>query len=144
MPRIVKAILGIVLLFALNILFINAASPPESGFGLGLKPITPDESKIIDRNRILKVYANQRAVDRVNSERAKKNLQLLPRPSSNIEKVDYTITDNLGATTSTSTSTATSTLAAVPAQVDNSTLAAFPKIGNQGGQSSCVAWATTH
>lgn len=144
MPRIVKAILGIVLLFALNILFINAASPPESGFGLGLKPITPDESKIIDRNRILKVYANQRAVDRVNSERAKKNLQLLPRPSSNIEKVDYTITDNLGATTSTSTSTATSTLAAVPAQVDNSTLAAFPKIGNQGGQSSCVAWATTY
>lgn len=125
----------------LNLVFINMS--PGSSDDLrakGLKEMTPEEAGKLHKIKVKKVRPNKLGLSRINEERQKRGLPHLP-DSNQPELETEGGAGALGATAET-TSGATGDI--IPAQVDNSTLPAFPKVGNQGGQNSCVAWATTY
>lgn len=123
-----------------NVMFINmAALPEEQSKSKGLKEITPEESIKLHKIKIKKVRPNKIGLERINRERIKINLP--PLPESEVDGPEIGTDEPMGAAPD---STTTGAMGAIPAQVDNSTLSAFPKVGNQGSQNSCVAWATTY
>lgn len=107
----------------------------------GLKPDTEEGKTWLQNNfpRIRKSKPNSIFIARINAERMKKRSALLSASESNIapigEEVIYegepvALEATLGAS--------------LPTSVDNSQLASFPPIGNQGGLGSCLPWATTY
>lgn len=115
--------------------------------GLGLKELTPEENQKLNKKKIKKVRPNRMGLDRINSDRAHKGLEPLPDSELSQNELEYDTDPSLAAATGTgSTGVTTSEVVnlALPAGVDNSQLLAFPKIGNQSAQGSCVAWATTY
>lgn len=125
---------------ALNLLFTNMT---PSGVGqqrvTGLNPPTEEEIRKLRAVRLKKIHPNRMAIERVNRERALRGLPLIDPGFA--RKVDLETEASNGALDSVSVTTS---LSAVPAQVDNSQLPAFPVIGNQGSLPSCVAWASTY
>ena len=117
----------------------------------GLKPPTTEEISKLSKNKILKIKPNQRALDRVNAEREQKGLPpISPKTSiqegsgletSSLETQNNMVTNS--ATISGTGSTETLSASLIPAQVDNSALAAFPPISAQKSN-SCVGWASTY
>lgn len=135
----IYAIASVLTAIVFNLLFINV-SPSDLSHGKGLKELTPEESAKLQKIKIKKVRPNALGLLRINEHRKKKNLPPLSETVIQGPELDTATTS--GATTD--TSGGGGTLSTIPAQVDNSVLAAFPKIGNQGSQGSCVAWATTY
>ncbi len=123
-----------------NLLFFNADNiTPDSARAKGLKEPTAAELKEIQKVKVKKVNANKLALDRVNNERAKNRLPPVPASPAPAKEIE---TELSGAAASETSSTISALVA--PAQVDNSMLDAFPVVGNQGNQASCVAWAATY
>ena len=124
--------------------FVNgAAASEERTVGTGLKPLTSEESKKLEKKKIKRVHLNKIGLKRVNAERKQKNLPDLPDSEASENEIEH---EDGGATANTaiSTTAATGAIGTAPAQVDNSTLVSFPKIGDQGSEGSCVAWASTY
>jgi len=105
-----------------------------------LKPFDDIEKGKLSKSQIKTIRANKLAIARANKERVAKNKPLIDNTDSTANEIE-TIDTSMGAATD---GTTTTTLSAVPAQVDNSTLNAFPPVGNQGSLGSCVAFATTY
>lgn len=129
------------LTIACLVLFSSSALA-EQNFGTGLMEPTPEQLKEQHKHKIKKVRPNKKALDRANQERRRDGLpDLDPRdavePESEIES-------EINGATTTSTSTSSLSASIIPAAVDNTQLAAFPPIGNQGAEGSCVAFATTY
>ena len=135
-----------------NVFFINFTPVKLGDVGnKGLKDLTPEESKKIHKIKIKKVKGNHVALYRSNKERSQRGLS--PLPDSSIDGSEFEVDKSASSVANpmngavapgSSTSIAPLSGSVVPAQVDNSTLAAFPAIGNQSSQGSCVAWATTY
>lgn len=143
-----RIVVGFSLLVGANILFVNAGllSPSEMN-GRGLKEDTPQELAHLHKRKIVKVRPNQRAIERFERERKEKGRapDRLPIPVSSESETEILDGATIsGSSVSGSTTTSTELLGAIPTSVDNSKLAAFPPIGNQSSQSSCVAWAVTY
>lgn len=134
--------------FLLTISFSNLTFAITDEVGRnGLKPLTPEELTKLNKRKIVKVHLNKVALKRINKHRNKIGLPELPESSVSKKEIDIeeesTNQSLSGATTTTTTSSGT-LLSSLPAQVDNSTLVAFPNIGNQGAEGSCVAFASTY
>ncbi|MBV2168875.1 MAG: hypothetical protein KUL82_09220 [Bdellovibrio sp.] len=104
----------------------------------GLKDLTPEEDAILKKNKVKKVRPNDMGLGRINQERKKQGLPPLKKE----EGLPEYETESGGAANSQDSGVLATS--GVPAQVDNSTLVAFPSIANQGNQSSCVAFASTY
>ncbi len=107
----------------------------------GLKETTPQQEAFIKKNwkKVKKVKPNKLGLERINKERKKKNLP--PLDDAYVAPMGEDVTGVLAATDSGGEEEA---LGAELSSVDNSTLNAFPGIGNQGAQGSCTAFATTY
>lgn len=151
MRRTSRILFFAVAIAALNILFLNMDDPgSQAGRGKGLAPFTAEEAAKLSKRKIKSVRPNQRAFDRVNEERRRRDQTPLPvsdrvgrEPEIEVESSDPVQGGAKAGSLSTSGGGST-TMSAVPAQVDNSALPAFPKIGNQGSLPSCVGWALTY
>lgn len=133
-------------LIALQLFYLNASPIHEDALrSKGLK-WSEDEERILKSRVIRTVRPNSLAIERVNRERAARGQAPLPTPKKSQSEFDVvsSSTQNGGSTDSTTNSLSEPTISSTPSQVDNSTLAAFPNIGNQGAQGSCVGWATTY
>jgi PKD repeat protein len=114
----------------------------------GLHPLTPNELKRMQRElgmkKIKVIRPTPLGLSRVNSERKRRGLETLPFSSARAWGRDTETDDDLhndfksgGLTSDVSTSLYGRVL---PSAVDNSTLSAFPSIGQQRWN-SCVGWA---
>lgn len=108
--------------------------------GKGLRPITKEEDQKISKIKIKKIHLNKHGLKRINDQRIEQGLEPLPESAARDNDIE---TETSGAEFSSGLLGSVS-LSALPAQVDNSAMAAFPKIGNQASQNSCAAWATTY
>lgn len=129
-------------------LFVNMGSlNPDQMHRTGLKEATPEELKKLKKVKIKKIRANKLAMERINSMRKERGQAPLPMPPGDLPEYETEITPEFGAsapTDTSSTSTGSVFGAGLPTGVDNSSLVAFPTIGDQSTQSSCVAWSTTY
>ena len=108
----------------------------------GLLPITPEQQKFIDKNwpRITGVKPNKLGLDRINSARKAKGLPMVPViPAVTGQDIESVLSER-----KLPARTPVLPLPGIPTAVDNSTLAAFPPIGNQGGLGSCTAFSIGH
>lgn len=111
----------------------------NTAFRPGLKAMTAEESKKLHTKKVKKVRPNRLGLERINKERSHRGE---PPLSADLSLPEFETEENLGAASSDGIySTA---LGSAPAQVDNSALASFPPIANQGGLGSCVAFASTY
>ena len=132
---------------AILVLFTNAAPAlDESKMRTGLIKLTPEELKQLEKRKLGRVFANQLAVERFNAEKSKQNKksEMINFRGPKRERIELQSGEILAAESLLGSYASLDNLTAVPAQVDNSALPAFPQIGNQGNQGSCVAWATTY
>jgi len=129
-----------VLALTLSLYVSHSLAQPTPSGRAGLKEMTQEESKKLHQRKIKRVHPNRLGLERVNKERKKRD-QVPVVSDSSAQEIEYEETPN-GATDTGSVSG--SALGSAPAQVDNSTLAAFPAIANQGSLGSCVAFATTY
>lgn len=128
------------ILFATASLFSLNTFSAEGGHGL--KPMTKEEDQKLSKTKVKKIHLNKRGLSRINAMRMEQGLE--PLPTSMVKEKDIETEETVGATLTDSTATSLGYGGSLPAQVDNSTLAAFPKIGNQSSQNSCAAWASTY
>jgi C1A family cysteine protease len=141
MTRKTKSILLLLAVTGLQVLFINAGDPtPEEREFKGALPPTAEHLRESAQRRIAEVRLNRLGLERVNRERKNRHMPDLP-PSVLNQKEILLESDSASALSDGATG---GTASAVPAQVDNSQLASFPNIGNQGAESSCVTWASTY
>lgn len=128
--------------------FIFSASTAVSEHRLSLRPAAgtglkrPQKWQTLEmlKRTVHQVKPNERAVKRFNEERVRKRKRTMAIAAHEVE-FDIKIRksgSNAGLTDSITGEVVTP---AVPEQVDNSTLDAFPPIGNQGAEGSCTTWA---
>lgn len=130
---------GAALALTLSLLHVSHAHAQEFKFKPGLKEMTAEENKLLHQRKIKKVRPNKIGLERINKERQQRGQTPITTDPS-LPEIDVE-ENKLGATEVNLTE---AVLGTAPAQVDNSTLAAFPPIGHQGGLGSCVAWASTY
>lgn len=137
--RYLKISAVVLFLGLLHLLFINTAPEHRTG----MLNNTPEQMRLLQQQKIVKVRPNELALKRKNQEllrQGKKPLDLKPARNTD-EEISAELSSG-GAATPTEVSTASGS--AISANVDNSLLPAFPPIGNQGNEGSCVAWAITY
>lgn len=123
-------------------LFFNAEASPK---GRGLKELSQEDIQKIEKNShwIVKVNPNKIGAARIQHHLKKQNSKQLQEitipvsneeiitqeglPEDNPEKIQSAIADT-----------------PLPTSVDNSQLASFPPIGDQGPIGSCVGWGSTY
>jgi C1A family cysteine protease len=136
-----KSRLLLIAVTGLQLLFINAddLTPEERGFK-GALPPTAEHIRESEKRKIKEVRLNRLGLERVNQER--KNRHMPDLPSSVLNQKEILLESESASAVSDGATGGTAS--AIPAQVDNSQLASFPSIGNQGAESSCVTWASTY
>jgi C1A family cysteine protease len=110
----------------------------------GLKELNEEERAKLHKRSVTVVRPNRLSKERLWKSQGNSGERPLDDSDSTlpeIESQDIDGIDDFGGANLNSTFQLATTL---PSTVDNSTLAAFPAIGNQGAQSSCVAWATAY
>lgn len=131
---------GVLFVAAANVLFINAGPVSPSGNrATGLKPMTADELTKLDKVKVQKVNPNNIGLERINKERRKQGLPDLQK--SNRKEIETTEDGLSSATGSASGQEVSGTSVA---EVDNSSMPAFPPVGDQGNEGSCVTWAIAY
>ncbi|MGZ3769829.1 MAG: C1 family peptidase [Bdellovibrio sp.] len=130
--------LGVTVMATLCLHVLPAYAQPSN---FGLKEMTLEESKRLHKNKIKKVHPNKLGLERINKERQRRGEAPIT-VDPNLPEMETEQTN--GATNTTSSATQQVLLSTAPAQVDNSTMAAFPPIANQGNLGSCVAFASTY
>lgn len=118
---------------------LSLSASAETAHKTGLKPMTPEERRELEKVHIKKVHPNKRALERFNEERIKKGQKPVDVPVDDEGAVE---TDQAGGASFSTTVSGSTSL--IPATVDNSQLTSFPPIGNQGSQGSCVGFSTTY
>lgn len=108
--------------------------------GQGLREATPEEVRELLRRAVRRVRPTALALERKNRELREAGLP--PLESSLVAPIgeDTEVADASGGAATTEVTGG----AALAAAVDNSLLPAFPPIGNQGSEGSCVGWALTY
>ncbi len=125
---------------SLHLFFINADYPtPEEMNRKGALTPTAEHIKENEQKRIKEVRLNNLGLARVNQERKKHGQPDLPSSAANQKEIVLE-SESAGATSDGTGGSAATSLA----QVDNSQLPAFPGIGNQASEGSCVTWASTY
>jgi C1A family cysteine protease len=124
--------------------FAQMSGDQPNGHGTGLDPKSLREEMARNPNRITKVKPNSMAIERKNQELKKQGRPLLDvRSGASREDEIATVRDLSGAASTGTTQEALSG-SAVPAQVDNTVLAAFPPIASQGSENSCFPFNMTY
>jgi C1A family cysteine protease/PKD repeat protein len=120
------------------LIICTAAFAQDTGLDhpAGAKEPNEAQKQEMQLRQVKGVRANKVAIDRVNLERARKGLAPIPTAGAAALGADELVTATSG--------TSGPVVGATPATVDNSTNAAFPPVGNQGGVGSCTCWATTY
>jgi C1A family cysteine protease len=129
------------ILLAGSALFSVSLYAGEGAKGVGLRSLTKDEDQKLSKTKIKKIHLNKLGLARINATREEHGLD--PLPAGMVKVQDIETESGVGASGDTS-GASLGYGGTLPAQVDNSTLAAFPKIGNQSSQNSCAAWASTY
>lgn len=137
------AIASLSFLLTLSLTNLSFANADQEGRG-GLKALTAEESAKLNKRKIVKVRINHVALKRINKHRYKIGLPELPASSVSKKEIDLEEDAPFEALSGATASTSGTLLSSLPAQVDNSMLASFPNIGNQGAEGSCVAFASTY
>lgn len=131
--------LGATFAVTLSLLYVSPAHTQDLSFRPGLKEMTKEEHKNLHQRKLKKIRPNRLGLERINEEKHRRGEApvtvdpSLPEMETE-ETLGATNTSDIGLTA----------LGAIPAQVDNSALPAFPPIANQGGLGSCVGFASTY
>ena len=99
---------------------------------------SPEELDALHKRKVKKVKPNALGLERANKERARRGkspLSIIPAKTTQ-EEMEIEMAGAIEDGTSSAASASS-----LPAQVDNSSLAAFPPIADQGGENSCVGFA---
>jgi C1A family cysteine protease len=118
---------------------VNAEADAKQAHGKGLNPHSPEQLKKIEQTwpRIVGVRPNKIGVQRIQEHLKSKGLEAQELVPAHPEEELITVVGQ-------SKSLESLPLTALPSNVDNSTLASFPPIGDQQSEGSCVAWASTY
>jgi C1A family cysteine protease len=134
-------IIAALMLLSVSVVAATAASAAPKRHGHGLRPPTARDHKW-DRTHLIvtqSVGLNQEGLNRINAERAKKNLPAVSYPvaKAGTEAVGLTA-EAISNGQVVAQASAPPTL---PGLVDNSTSTAFPPVANQNSEGSCCAFA---
>jgi C1A family cysteine protease len=124
------------LLLLLSLLITVSAAWAQQRYPTGLRPLSPEERAQFERvmTPVENVQLNPLGLERVNQERAKRGRAPIQRSQA----------VTFGAEVNGAGDVVVGDGVALPSAVDNSTLACFPPIRNQGGLGSCAAFSTTY
>lgn len=115
----------------------------------GLRPLSPIDEEWMAENmhKTKQVKLNALGLERVNADRRARFLPELSASVSSFGEETITILRRVALANQESTGSIPAvdvTAAALPSSADNSLLAAFPPVGDQGALNSCAAFAATY
>lgn len=135
----------LILLLANTGLHTNDATLDPKNFRTGAKDLSEEQIKHIEDNwpRILGVRPNKYGAARIKAHLSEKSGFTLMNVEAATDNEEEFIT-NKNSSSALRVNKPLVAATALPSKVDNSKLACFPPIGNQGRLGSCVGWASTY